>query len=239
MEYTFNNDTNITDILSKVDGETTFVITVDAECEVEKVKDLLTQVSNLSDFGFKFFNIRLKALSTDKKVEVLKFAIANKLCITSIIETVVLLINSSNNYNPEFFEADDVLFSSVVDYLDVCDMTEEEVTKVREDIAFYFLATLKSYVNHPRFMLNASGNYETVPAFYECVLMLLDFFNISFILNTPGLKVPGFNEIPNNIKSEIKLLDLWADKQKFVVSTLSELSKLVNDKIMNETPVEE
>ena len=100
-----------------------------------------------------------------------------------------------------------------------------------QKVGFYFLAIMKSYVNHPRFVMNESSNYETMPAMYEYVLMLLDFFNISFILNTPNLDIPAFSEIPSNLKSEVKLIDLWADKQKFVVSTLSELSKAINDKL--------
>lgn len=231
MEYVLNNDTKIEEIMSSFDNETQQIIKVEAGTDVEKVKSLLKQISDLPDAGFKFYNVRLKELSSEEKAEVLKYALKEELCITSIIETLVLLINSSNNYNPEFFNAPDVLFSSVVDYLDVCDLLEEEMNTLRQKVGFYFLAIMKSYVNHPRFVMNESSNYETMPAMYEYVLMLLDFFNISFILNTPNLDIPAFSEIPSNLKSEVKLIDLWADKQKFVVSTLSELSKAINDKL--------
>ena len=169
----------------------------------------------------------------------MKFAIEKELCIVNIIETLILLINSSNNYNPEFFTNPNVFFSSIVDYLDVCDDLEQETNMIREKISFYFFAVIKSYVNHPRFILNESSNYESMPKMYEYMFMLLDFFNISFIMNTPNINIPNFSEIPSNLRTEVKLLDLWADKQKFVVSTLSELSKIINDKIGSEEAKEE
>lgn len=233
MEYILNNETDVEAIMGLFDG-TPRIVKVEEGTDLESVKDLLKQVSDLPDAGFRFFNIRLKDLSSEDKAELIKYAIENELCITSIIETLVLLINSSNNYNPEFFNAPDVLFSSVVDYLDVCDALEEEINKVRQKVGFYFLGIMKSYVNHPRFVMNESSNYETMPALYEYVLMLLDFFNISFILNTPNLNIPNFSEIPSNLKTDTKLIDLWSDKQKFVVSTLSELSKVINEKLAKE-----
>lgn len=231
MEYILNNDTKIEEIIAKFDGETQHIVKVEAGTDLEKVKSLLKQVSDLPDYGFRFYNIRLKDLTSEEKAELLKYSIKEELCITNTIETLVLLINSSNNYNPEFFNAPDVLFSSVVDYLDVCDLLEEDITHVREKVGYYFLGVMKSYVNHPRFMMNESSNYETMPEMYECILILLDFFNISFILNTPNLNIPAFADIPSNLKTETKLIDLWADKQKFVISTLSELSKVINEKI--------
>ena len=229
IELTFDNNSVVEEMLK--DATTQHVITIKEDVELDKVKSLVKAVSELPESGFKYFDIRFKALSSEDKAELLKFVIKEELCNTNLIETLVLLINSSNNYNPEFFNNPVVFFSSVVDYLDVCDLLEEETNLVREKVAYYFLATMKSYVNHPRFVLNETGNFETMPMMYECILMLLDFFNISFILNTPNIKVPDFSEVPNNMKSEIKLLDLWTDKQKFVVSTLSELSKTINEKL--------
>ena len=231
MERILNNETDVEAIMSLFDGETQQIVKIEAGTDIEKVKDLLKQTSDLPDNGFRFFTIRLKELSSEDKAELIKYAIKEELRVTSIIETLVLMVNSSNNYNPEFFNAPDVLFSSVVDYLDICDLLEEEINTLRQKIGFYFLAVMKSYVNHPRFVMNESSNYETMPAMYEYILMLLDFFNISFILNTPSLEIPAFSEIPSNLKTDIKLIDLWADKQKFVVSTLSELSKTINEKL--------
>lgn len=232
IELIFNNNSIVEEMLK--DATTQHIITIKEDAELDKVKELIKAVSSLPESGFKYFDIRFKALSSENKAEILKFVIKEELCITNLIETLVLLINSSNNYNQEFFNNPVVFFSSVVDYLDVCDALETEINTVREKVAFYFLATMKSYVNHPRFVLNESGNFETMPMMYECILMLLDFFNISFILNTPNINIPSFSEIPNNMKSEIKLLDLWTDKQKFVVSTLSELSKTINEKLAAE-----
>jgi len=234
IELTFDNNTVIEDLFKDLENGKQRIINVQENTSLEKIKELLKSVSGLPNSAFKFFDIRLKALSSEDKAEILKFVIKEELCITNLIETIVLLINSSNNYNQEFFNNPVVFFSSVVDYLDVCDALETEINTVREKVAFYFLATMKSYVNHPRFVLNESGNFETMPMMYECILMLLDFFNISFILNTPNINIPSFSEIPNNMKSEIKLLDLWTDKQKFVVSTLSELSKTINEKLAAE-----
>lgn len=234
IELTFDNNTVIEDLFKDLENGKQRIINVQENTSLEKIKELLKSVSGLPNSAFKFFDIRLKTLSSEDKAEILKFVIKEELCITNLIETIVLLINSSNNYNQEFFNNPVVFFSSVVDYLDVCDALETEINTVREKVAFYFLATMKSYVNHPRFVLNESGNFETMPMMYECILMLLDFFNISFILNTPNINIPSFSEIPNNMKSEIKLLDLWTDKQKFVVSTLSELSKTINEKLAAE-----
>lgn len=237
IELFFDNNSVVEEMLK--DATTQHVITIKEDTELDKVKDLVKAISDLPESGFKYFDVRFKALSSESKAEVLKFTIKEELCNTNLIETLVLLINSSNNYNPEFFNNPVVFFSSVVDYLDVCDLLEEEMNIVREKIAYYFLATMKSYVNHPRFVLNESGNFETMPTMYECMLMLLDYFNISFVLNTPGIKVPNFSEIPSNMKSEIKLVDLWSDKQKFVVSTLSELSKTINEKLAENKTEEE
>lgn len=234
MEYTFNNETKINDILTNYDKVNLNIVNVEAGTSLDNIKDLLVQISELPDSEFRFFDVRLKALESEEKAELLKFAFEKELCITNIIETFVLLVNSSNNYNPEFFDAPSVLFSSVVDYLDVCDLVEDQMNQLREKIAFYFFAIMKSYVNHPRFILNETSNCTEMPEMYESILMLLDFFNISFILNTPKLKVPSFEEIPNNLKTKTKILDLWSDKQKFVMSTLSELSKFINEKLAEE-----
>lgn len=229
IELTFDNNTVIADALK--DTTTQHIITVNGDTDINNIKELLRCVSELPEQGFRFFEVRLKALSSENKAEILKFMIKEELCVANLIETLVLLVNSSNNYNPDFFNNPAVFFSSVVDYLDICDALEEETNILREKIVYYFLSIIKSYVNHPRFVLNESSNYEAMPKMYEYMLMLLDFFNISFIMNTPNIKVPEFSEIPSNLKSEIKLLDLWSDKQKFVVSTLSELSQVVMDKI--------
>lgn len=231
MEHIFTKTTNADEIFNSFDGKSQVVVTFESDVELETVKSFLVRVSELPEDGFKFFDIRLKALSSEDKAEVLKFAIKEQLCITNLIETIVLLINSSNNYNPDFFKNPAVFFSSTVDYLDVCDALEEETNAIREKVVFYFLAIVKSYVNHPRFILNESSNFESMPKMYECIMMLLDFFNISFIMNTPTLKVPDFSEIPSNLKTDIKLMDLWADKQKFVISTLSELSQVIVEKL--------
>lgn len=235
MEYTFTKTTNADEIFNSFDGKSQIVVTFESDVDLETIKSFLVRVSELPEDGFKFFDVRLKALSSEDKAEALKFAIKENLCITNLIETTVLLINSSNNYNPDFFKNPVVFFSSTVDYLDVCDALEEETNEIREKVIYYFLATMKSYVNHPRFVLNESSNYESIPRMYECILMLLDFFNISFIMNTPGLKVPDFSEIPNNVKAKMKFIDLWADKQKFVVSTLSELSQVITEKLNSQT----
>ena len=198
---------------------------------IETVKSVVKMISDLSDSGFKYYKVIFKALSNEKKIELLKYAIDEEICITTLIETIVLLINSSNNYNPEFFNSEEVLFSSIVDYLDICDEIEDYITKVREKIAYYFFGIVKSYVNSPRLILSESGNFEKIPAMYEYILALLDLFNISFILNTPNLKVANFADIPNNVKSNVDLLGIWSDKQKFVLSTLSELSKVIESKI--------
>lgn len=231
MEYTFTKTTNADEIFNSFDGKSQIVVTFESDVDLETVKSFLARVSELPENGFKFFDVRLKALSSEDKAEALKFIIKEQLCVANLLETIVLLINSSNNYNPEFFNNPGVFFSSTVDYLDVCDALEQETNEVREKVVYYFLAAIKSYVNHPRFILNESSNYESMPRMYECIMMLLDFFNISFIMNTPGLKVPDFSEIPSNLKAEIKLVDLWADKQKFVVSTLSELSQVITEKL--------
>lgn len=235
MDYIFTKTTNADEIFNSFDGESQVVVTFESDVNLETIKSFLVHVSELPNDGFKYFNIRLKALSSEYKAEIMKFAIKEQLCITNLIETIVLLINSSNNYNPDFFNNPVVFFSSTVDYLDVCDALEQETNEIREKIVYYYLAAIKSYVNHPRFVLNESSNYEAMPKMYECIMMLLDFFNISFIMNTPGLKVPDFSEIPSNLKTEIKLIDLWADKQKFVVSTLSELSQVITEKLNNQT----
>lgn len=234
MEYTFNNETKINDILTNYDKVNLNIVNVEAGTNLDNIKDLLVQISDLPDSEFRFFDVRLKALESEEKAELLKFAFEKELCVTNIIETFVLLVNSSNNYNAEFFNAPSVLFSSVVDYLDVCDLIEEQINLLREKIAYYFLAVMKSYVNHPRFILSESSNFVKLPNMYESILMLLDFFNISFILNTPKLKVPSFDEIPSNLKTTVKILDLWSDKQKFVVSTLSELSEIINKNLKTE-----
>lgn len=234
MDYIFTKTTNADEIFNGFDGKSQVVVTFESDVDLETVKSFLVRVSELPENGFKFFDVRLKALSSEDKAEVLKFIIKEQLCVTNLIETIVLLINSSNNYNPDFFNNPAVFFSSTVDYLDVCDELEQETNEIREKVVYYFLAAIKSYVNHPRFVLNESSNYESMPQLYECIMMLLDFFNISFIMNTPGLKVPDFSEIPSNLKAEIKLVDLWADKQKFVVSTLSELSQVITEKLNNQ-----
>lgn len=238
MEYMFDNTTKVEEILNFFDGETQNIITISPDTDIENIHLLLTQISELSDYGFRFFNVRFKSLSSEKKSEILKIAIKEQLCIVSLIETMVLLINSSNNYNQEFFNSPNVFFSSVVDYLDVCDALEDEINEIRQKIIYYFLATIKSYVNHPRFIMNESSNFETMPQMYEYILVLLDFFNISFIMNTPNINVPNFSEIPNNIKTNTKLIDFWSDKQKFVISTLSELSNTINKKLEKETTQE-
>lgn len=239
MDYIFTKTTNADEIFNGFDGKSQVVVTFESDVDLETVKSFLVRVSELPENGFKFFDVRLKALSSEDKAEVLKFVIKEQLCITNLIETIVLLINSSNNYNPDFFNNPAVFFSSTVDYLDVCDELEQETNEIREKVVYYFLAAIKSYVNHPRFVLNESSNYESMPQLYECIMMLLDFFNISFIMNTPGLKVPDFSEIPSNLKAEIKLVDLWADKQKFVVSTLSELSQVITEKLNNQAKATE
>ena len=234
-----NNETNVEELLASLTNENNQTLLIEPGTDMETIQKIMMFVSNLPEQGFRFHNINFKHLDSEEKVEVLKFAIKNELCIISIIETLVLLVNSCNNYNAEFFESEDVFFSSLVDYLDICDEIEEETTLLREKIAYYFLATLKSYVNHPRFVLSEANNYEQMPGLYEYMLMLLDVFNLSFILNTPKLNVPEFASIPNNINNNSNLIDLWSDKQKFVRSTLADLSDLVQKEIeLNKTEQE-
>lgn len=227
------NDQTALDTLDFSKQEETKVI-FEENTPIETVKTVIKTISDLPDSGFKYYKVIFKHLSNEKKIELIKYTIDEELCITTMIETLVLLINSSNNYNPEFFNSEEVLFSSIVDYLDICDEIEDHITKIREKVAYYFFGLIKSYVNSPRLILSESGNCEKIPMMYEYVLALLDIFNISFILNTPNLKVPNFADIPNNVKSDIELLGIWADKQKFVLSTLSELSKFVEKNISAE-----
>lgn len=233
MDIIINDQTVLNDLDFSKQEKTKVIF--EENTSIETAKAIIKTISDLPDNGFKYYKVIFKALSNDKKVELIKYTIDEELCITTMIETLVLLINSSNNYNPEFFNSEEVLFSSIVDYLDICDEIEDHVTKVREKIAYYFFGIVKSYVNSPRLVLSESGNYEKLPRMYEYTLALLDIFNISFILNTPNLKVPNFSDIPNNLKADIELLGVWADKQRFVLSTLSELSKIIENDVENKT----
>ena len=239
MEYNFDKTTNIEEIFDNFDNKTQNIITISDDTDFETIKSLLNRISSLPDSGFKFFNVRFKELSSEKKVEILKYSIKEQLCIINLIETIVLLINSSNNYNTEFFANKDVFFSSIVDYLDICDELEEEIKNIKQQVIYYFFAITKSYINHPRFIINETSNYEAMPKMYEYIMMLLDFFNLSFIMNTPEIELPDFSKIPNNLKSETNFIDLWSDKQKFVVSTLSELAKVITEKLNNDAKKEE
>lgn len=222
-----NSNTNIEELLAQIDGQSEKSIVIESDAGIENVKSIAKHISELTDQGFRFYNVSFKSLSTEDKIELLKFAMTNEVCVANLVETMVLLVNSSNNYNAEFFSSENVFFSSLVEYLDICDEIEDETNLLREKIVYYFLATLKSYVNHPRFVLMDSNNCETMPQMYECILMLLDIFNLSFIMNTPNLKVPTLDEISNNVKNNSGLIDIWANKQNFVKSTLGDLYNLI------------
>ena len=98
MDYIFTKTTNADEIFNGFDGKSQVIVTFESDVDLETVKSFLVRVSELPENGFKFFDVRLKALSSEDKAEVLKFVIKEQLCVTNLIETIVLLINSSNNY---------------------------------------------------------------------------------------------------------------------------------------------
>ena len=136
IDLIFDNNSVIEEVLK--DATTQHIITVKEDTDINKIKELLRCVSELPEQEFRFFEVRLKALSSENKAEILKFMIKEELCVANLIETLVLLVNSSNNYNPDFFNNPAVFFSSVVDYLDVCDALEEETNMLREKVVYYF-----------------------------------------------------------------------------------------------------
>ena len=72
IELIFDNNTVIEDVLK--DAEIQHVVTIKENTDLDKIKDLLVQVSDLPDSGFKFFDIRFKALSSEEKSKILKFS---------------------------------------------------------------------------------------------------------------------------------------------------------------------
>ena len=102
MERILNNETDVEAIMSLFEGEEQQIVKVEAGTDLDKVKDLLKQTSDLPNSGFRFFTIRLKELSSEDKAELIKYVIKEELCVASIIETLVLMVNSSNNYNGIF-----------------------------------------------------------------------------------------------------------------------------------------
>ena len=92
MECILNNETDVEAIIASFDGESQQFVKVEAGTDLEKVKDLLKQTSDLPNNGFRFFTIRLKDLSSEDKAELIKYVIKEELCVTSIIETLVLMV---------------------------------------------------------------------------------------------------------------------------------------------------
>lgn len=156
-----------------------------------------------------FFDIDLKNLSKDVKLELFKVLLKRETTInTKVILNIYNLIKTYNSFEDAFFAHPDIYFNTLEEYLDIRTDLMDELKEFSRRLIIYYLSCLKSL--HVTEADTAYNNLKPIPAVYQRILLVIDFFTLSKIMN----KVENINTSDLiYVQNSTKYIDCLSTKQ--------------------------
>lgn len=131
------------------------------------------------------FNIELKQISKDYKLDMFKMFLKRETVLNSkIILNIYNLIKTYNSFEDAFFVHPDVYFNTLEEYLDIRTDLMDDIKEFSKQLVFYYLSCLKSL--HVTEADTAYNNMKPIPVVYQRILFIVDFFTLSKIMNKVG-----------------------------------------------------
>lgn len=156
-------------------------------------------------------NIKNKTI--EEKIDVLRNYLSDNNSDDKLLAlNIFLLIKKNNNFEKDFFEHEDVIFSNIVEYIDIADALSDELNEVIQNIIAIYLSCITNCS-----VLNL--NYDTqvsIPIVYLHILYMMDFFTLSRLMR----EVLNFIELNNNKY----YLNVYKESYEIILSLSNKMS---------------
>lgn len=163
--------------------ENNFYITIDDTCSIKDVLDFLNSLyeieTELTKINKNNIILNLKALNTNKLIEIFKISIENdQLCDSVMLLNVLNLIKTSNTLEDEFFEEEYIYFKNIEELVDIKLALIEELDIFIKKFSIYFISLFKSY---NKVCFTPTDKHIPLPPLYKNLFLNTDMLTISGI----------------------------------------------------------
>lgn len=122
-------------------------------------------------------SLNFKELSFDTRVVILKWALTHfDLVDSTLVLNIFNLIKGFNNCDSSFFDAQEVMFNSFEEFIDIKTLLKEDLIIFRKELAKYYYSIIRT-VGATVFPDNALP--VIIPLVYQRIFLISDFISLS------------------------------------------------------------
>ena len=188
-------------------------ITFSDKIESIDIVELIKRINIIENESKISITINLKPLNIQKIQEILSLLLKyDKLTNVSIIFNIILLLKTYNTLEDEFFNNQNVYYSSLEDFLDIKNGLKSNIKELNTKLSIYFISIFRSL---NKFEFSFIDNPVQIPELYKNILLSVDVFTIGGILsNNNGftdkdmLMIKDSYGYVSEITSKIKTTDM-------------------------------
>lgn len=165
-------------------------------------KEANTLMEDLDKEGLEIVK-RLKNASVDEKVDFFKKTLADEeTLLGAVVTTNIFLLVTGGLAEDTVFERDDIIFSSLVDYLDVKHLLRKEIDNFSAEVSKYFIGALKGYY------VGVDDFKKPIPNLYFGILNLVNLQQMSKFLSKADFNIKDID----NYMPSVSIVEMICSK---------------------------